>query len=79
MLKPAPRDALALIASGRVLIEVAEDGSVTLDQLDGQPIRDPEFPDRKMGLAGSWPLLKAGMIDRYGLVTDAGRALLASV
>lgn len=77
MAKPAPLDALRLIASGRVLVEVTHDGrDVLIDSLDGRPVRDPEFPDRKMGLSGAWPLYRAGMIDRFGLVTDAGRDAL---
>lgn len=79
MQKPAPLRALALIASGRVVIEISPDGrNVLLDEYDGQRFRDPEHPERKMGLAGAWPLLGAGMIDRFGVVTAAGRATLAA-
>jgi len=79
MAKPAPMEALRLIASGRVIIEVTQDGrDVMIDSYDGKPIRDPDFPDRKMGLSGAWPLYRAGMIDRFGLVTDAGRATLSA-
>ncbi len=79
MSKPAPRSALRLIASGRVIVEVAGDGYVYIDRFDGKKIRDTDHPgeDRKMGLAGAWPLFHAGMIDRFGVVTEAGRALLA--
>lgn len=77
MRKPAPMQALQLIASGRVVIEVARGGrDVRIDELDGRPIRDPEHPDRKMGLAGAWALYGAGMIDQYGVITPAGRAAL---
>lgn len=79
MRKPAPLRALALIASGRVVIEISPDGrNVLLDEYDGQRFRDPEHPDRKMGLAGAWPLFGAGMIDRFGVVTPAGLATLAA-
>ncbi|MDO9334987.1 MAG: hypothetical protein Q7T61_01170 [Caulobacter sp.] len=70
---PAVVEALALIASGRVLIEVnTVSGNVVLESLDGKPVRDPEFRDRKMGLAGAWPLYHGGLIDQYGLPTQAG-------
>ncbi|MDF2994520.1 MAG: hypothetical protein K0R27_157 [Xanthobacteraceae bacterium] len=77
MSKPAPLAALELIASGRVLIEVTRDGDVAIDRFDGRVVRDDEHPGEKMRLAGGWPLYKAGMIDDFGLVTDAGRAALA--
>ncbi|CAO4133488.1 hypothetical protein [Methylorubrum extorquens] len=77
MSKPAPIQALRLIASGRASIEVTASGDVLMDRFDGKRVRDPDHPDCKMGLAGAWPLLHAGMIDRFGVVTDAGRALLA--
>lgn len=78
MSKPGPISALQLIASGRVLVEISRDRrDVLIDSLDGRPVRDPDHPDRKMGIAGAWPLYRAGMIDEFGLVTEAGRAHLA--
>jgi len=75
---PAVVEALAFIASGRALIEVNTDsGNVTLDSIDGKPFRDPEFPERKVGLAGAWPLYHGGLIDQYGLPTQAGLEWLA--
>lgn len=79
MSKPAPLEALRLIASGRVLIELSHDGrDVFLDSIDGMLVRDPENPGGKLGLAGSWPLYRAGMIDQFGVVTPAGRATLGN-
>lgn len=79
MAKPAPLVALGLIASGRVIIELSGDGrDVLVDAFDGQPVRDPDYPDRKMMLAGAWPLYRAGMIDDFGVPTQAGRTLLAN-
>ena len=78
MAKPAPLDALRLIASGRVLIDVANEGrDIYVDSLDGHPMRDPDNPGRKMLLSGAWPLHRAGMIDDFGVVTEEGRAFLA--
>lgn len=75
---PAVVQAMAFIASGRALIEVNTDsGNVTLDSIDGKPMRDPEFPDRKMGLAGAWPLYHGGLIDQYGVPTQAGLTWLS--
>lgn len=80
MAKPAPLDALRLIASGRVLIELTKDKrDVYIDSLDGRLVRDPEHPDRKMLLSGAWPLYRAGMIDDFGVITDEGRARLAQL
>ncbi|WJS87277.1 hypothetical protein [Paracoccus sp. TOH] len=77
MSKPAPLEALKLIASGRAIVELTPDRrDLYIDSLDGRPVRDPEFPDRKMLLSGAWPLYRAGMIDEFGLVTPAGRAAL---
>lgn len=80
MSKPAPLDALRLIASGRVEIEVyGPNYDVHIVMLDGERLRDPDHPNdpsRKMGLAGAWPLYRAGMIDQFGVVTKAGHALL---
>lgn len=79
MAKPAPIEALELIASGRVLIEISPDGrDVLLESLDGRKVRDPDARDRKMGITGAWPLLRAGMIDEFGVITEAGRQKLAS-
>lgn len=80
MMKPAPLDALRLIASGRVLIELTKDKrDVYIDSLDGRPVRDPDFPDRKMLLSGAWPLFRAGMIDSFGIITDEGRSRLSQL
>ncbi len=73
MSKSAPQDALRLVASGRVTIEVTTKGDINLDTLDGQPIRDQ---GHRMGLAGAWPLVAAGMVDQFGVVTEDGRAFL---
>jgi hypothetical protein len=73
-LKPAARGTLELIGSGRAVIEVdhkAHCGRV--DTIDGVTIRDPEFPDRKMLLPGVWTLFQAGLIDAFGLITEAGQ------
>lgn len=78
MSKPAPIRALALIASGRVIVEVVDGGrQVLIDMVDGKAVRDEDHPDCKMGLAGAWPLFGAGMIDKFGVVTPAGHTLLA--
>lgn len=81
MSKPAPMGALRLIASGRAVIELASNRrDVLVSTIDGKPVRDPDYPDdpsRRMGLAGAWPLYRAGMIDQFGCVTEAGRELLA--
>lgn len=78
MAKPAPLQALRLIASGRVIVEVSEDGrQVLLDECDGERIRDTDRPGHKMVLAGAWPLYRAGVIDRFGIVTPEGRASLS--
>lgn len=73
MAKPGPLEALSLLASGRMTIELTKDKrDVVIDTLDGAPLRDPEFPERKMGLSGAWPLYRAGMIDDAGGVTELG-------
>ncbi|GEP11702.1 hypothetical protein MMMDOFMJ_1707 [Methylobacterium gnaphalii] len=77
MSKPAPMQALRLIASGRVIIEVTPEGDILIDRFDGKRVRDPDHPDCKMGLAGAWPLLAAGMIDEFGVITEAGRLALS--
>ena len=76
MNKPAPRQALAMIASGRVKVMLGRDLYVYLDEIDGQKIRDR---GRMMSIAGSWPLYRAGMIDERCAITEAGRALLDQV
>lgn len=78
MAKPAPQQALALIASGRLVFEFDSSWDVLIDSLDGKAVRDPET-GRKMGLSGAWPLYRAGMLDHFGRVTDAGKQLLASL
>lgn len=76
MSKPAPIEALMLLASGRVVAHISDDGrQVFLDTLDGQKIRDR---GHKMSIAGAWPLYIAGMIDENCALTDAGHATLAS-
>lgn len=75
MSKPAPRAALEVIAEGCVIVEVTEAGrGLVIDTCYGQKLRDR---GHKMGLSGGWPLLRAGMIDDAGKVTDKGRAFLA--
>lgn len=80
MSKPAPMEALALIASGRVVIELSRDRrNVSIIELDGRRLKDPDHPEdmsRTLGLSGAWPLYRAGMINEYGVVTEAGRAAL---
>lgn len=76
MSKPAPLEALRLIASGRLIIELSRDGrDVLIDQVDGRHVRDGS-PDRKMFLGGAWPLYRAGMINAYGVITEEGRRTL---
>lgn len=78
MRKPYPRGVLRLIASGRGLFELTPDRcDVMIVELDGREIRDPDHPEvRGMSMAGAWPLYRAGMIDEFCLVTDAGRRVL---
>lgn len=73
MKKPAPRQALALLASGRVKVMLGRDLDVYLDELDGRKIRDR---GHMMAIAGAWPLYQAGMIDERCNITKAGRAIL---
>lgn len=79
MSKPAPMDALRLIASGRATILV-RGSEILLDALDGSAVReiDDEITTtgRMLGLAGAWPLVGAGMVDRFGCVTEDGRKML---
>lgn len=81
MAKPAPLDALRMIASGRLVVQLTHDRrDLLVAAWDGKLPRDPDHPDdpsRRMFLSGGWPLYRAGMIDAGGVVTDAGRALLA--
>ena len=75
--KPAPRGALVLIASSRVVVELSSDGrDVYLDQLDGMPLR---HNGHKMLISGAWPLFRAGMIDVDCKVTDAGQQLIDAI
>jgi len=77
MSKPAPLEALRLIASGRLIVELSRDRrDVLIDQVDGRMVRDGA-PDRKMFLGGAWPLYRAGMISAFGVVTEEGRRDLA--
>lgn len=76
MSKPGPRQALRLVASGRVFVEVKKDGDLYLDEMDGKPVR---YNGQKMGIAGAWPLIAAGMVDQYGVVTPKGQAFLAEI
>jgi len=81
MSKPAPRQALELIGSGRAVIELTPDRrDVRIVELDGRPIIDDEHPHLPPGmfLSGAWPLFRAGMIDEFGCITAAGRDLLAT-
>jgi len=74
--KTGPQNALLLLASGRITISVSGD-IIYVETLDGCVIRDPEYPDRKMVLAGSWPLRPTECIDKFGCITAAGRTALA--
>ena len=76
MTKSGPQEALRLLGSGRVTVEVTPGGDLLLDTLDGKRIRDH---GRKIGIAGAWPLVVAGMVDRFGVVTQEGRELLAEL
>lgn len=77
MAKPAPRDALAFISSHRVIAELDDLGiNIYLDRFDGVRMRDN---GRKMIISGSWPLYRAGMIDRNCNLTDAGRKMLSEI
>lgn len=78
MSKKGPQEALRLIASGRVIIDLTADGrDIYVESFDGRKVRDPDFPDRRMTMAGGWPLFIAGMIDEFGIITAAGRKALA--
>lgn len=78
MALPAPIKALADIASGAIVVSLTKDGrDCYVEDFNGRPWRDPEFPDRKGLLAGAWPLRRAGMIDDFGCVTEEGRRLLS--
>lgn len=76
--KPAPMDALRMVASGRGLFQLTDDRrDILIMEWDGKPIIDPEFPDRRGALlGGGWALYRAGMVDEYCTVTRAGRAAL---
>lgn len=80
MSKPAPLNALRLLASGRVYVELTPDRrDLYISYLDKRRVRDPDHPTdprRKCLLAGAWPLYRAGMIDGFGVVTPAGHELL---
>lgn len=79
MKKKGPLEALALVASGRVIVEVSKDGKdLYLDKLNGRSIRDSDHPNQKMILAGSWPLVASGAVDNFGLVTAKGHAYLSA-
>lgn len=74
---PAPLAALRQLASGRMVVELeGKERDVVIDTIDGRPVRDAE--GRKMGMSGAWPLFRAGMIDEFGVVTEAGHAHLAA-
>lgn len=76
MEKAAPREALAFINSGRVVVELGADFDVYLDRIDGMQIRDHGY---KMPIAGAWPLYRAGMIDDACQITEAGHELLRAI
>lgn len=65
MSKPAPRQALEAIAGG-ILVELTKDRRDMLVTYRGE----------RMFLGGAWPLYRAGMVDEFGCVTDAGHAYL---
>lgn len=78
MAKPAPLQALRLIASGRAIVEMTEDRrDLYIESIDGETMRDPDHPNRKMLLSGAWPLFRAGMIDQFCMVTAEGRAAIS--
>ncbi|GBR54331.1 MULTISPECIES: hypothetical protein [Acetobacter] len=77
MSRTACIEALELIASGFVIIELTSDRrDVYIDRLHGVEVRDPDNPCRKMLMSGAWPLFRAGMINQFGTVTPAGMKLL---
>lgn len=80
MKKTGPLEALRAIAAGRLTVELTPDGrDLYVAEWDGRSVQDPgcsEDPSRRMGLAGGWPLFRAGMIDEFGRITDAGRRAL---
>lgn len=76
MSKPAPAEALELLASGCVVAQLSADGKdVLLDTIHGKAVRDR---GRMLAIAGAWPLYRAGMIDETCAITEAGRAFLAT-
>lgn len=83
MAKPGPLNALALIASGRAVIEISKSGrDVLIVELDGRRVKDPDYPDdpaRKCGLAGGWALIPAGMLDEFGCLTKAAHEHLGAL
>lgn len=78
-LKPTVRETLSLIVQGRVLVTVDHKRHLgELEELDGQRVRDPEFPDRKLLMPGVYTLFEAGYLDQFGAATEAGRAALST-
>jgi hypothetical protein len=74
-LKSAVFDALELIVQGRIIVSISHDRKCGyLEELDGEQIRDSEFPDRKMLCPGVYTLFKGGYLDRFGVPTAKGRA-----
>lgn len=83
MAKPAPRDALRFIASGRAVILV-KGTDIYLDTSNGRRVRhagDDRIAETgdMMVLGGAWPLIAAGMVDQFGCVTQKGREFLAEI
>jgi hypothetical protein len=76
--KPSPLQALRAIVSGEVTVTLDRDGrNVTIDTYHGKTFRDADYPgeDRRVGLAGAWPLFRAGLIDEDGSPTSLGREM----
>ncbi len=64
---------LELIASGRLVFHFDQSWDIVVDRFDGETRLGPE----KLRLA-AWPVYKAGLLDRFGSITAAGRELLAT-
>lgn len=69
-LKPAVQNTLDLIVAGRVIVSINhKQKHGYIEELDGQTIRDPDYPDRKMLMPGVYTLFLAGYLDEFGLPT----------
>ncbi len=66
---------LVAIAHGKAIVEIDFKGKCGhLDSLNGKKVRDPEFPDRKIGMPGVWTLYDGGYIDQFVTLTEKGWA-----